>query len=986
MRHYVCTAVHTYIAYEHTHLFSSHAQSATSVHMMSKPKPTPDPPPSLVNLLQSDSTVLDYFSALQANIDYDLQVWKNEAVEGKKEINRLNKQLKKYSQRPTIADTPRTAKNDAKEVSAQNVKRKHIDVVQECMNRAQGKKKSKSEQTANDESDDDAFLLELYGEYKPEASTKVRDHGISISDESLNEHNLTESTHSCQRKIEWFSSIIVDLDQCLKKLGVNLVKSHRENKIKPDSNEHVDTKIESQPSLSMEPTRSHSKSSVRRGDVDVSVDIFTALRLSIRCRHSFSPSNFYPCYLESKDPIHPAFHCIQLICRLLSILELCSQSYFGDNKWYTELNCRAIHGKTDDLSNQENDQFTEELIIGLRGRNLMHMIMSSLEGEMCRHWSIADKHLLEKTAMLPVGELEAVPTLDNGNASRDVNVTSSVMQGRLFQLAERASIARIISSIHQTHRDYQQAASIAIHYVVQFTPIISADKYIYGPCMSLCILEALLAEEALTINTRNDTIQHRNDSRKVSWFGCFLKQLDQLSAPYNISAGSILGESLSMSVSLTAYMYTRRSYYDDVKTRGISSVELAAYSRLLERESSWLCNQSCDMDYHDTLSKKVKETLDIIYDERDMDGSAVGALSTALMLYFVLAGDLLKISNVLKNNLSRWDNGLQLNQQHQCLACISACCKAYVIVEKYLVNESTVSFIDSALPPSECLRQYIEKNDHESTEEDFMLYLCIVRCSIFLSDGNLANKAVEYILKPSRFLPDRTTAFPPHFHELQEFGSQYPLVRVINLERRSDRLRNFLHQARHEQLLVMLAVSPLFYSTQDLNKHVLFYGQHAFDGNGTHLDLEKFVSRYIASDLNLSSYVSTHWRPNDLKAFDTFARGDDSLVRMSPSERACALSHIGSWIGVERSVLGLQENAPSLSHDAANANILKLFQTSGFACGPALIPENANIPPTPVFVIMEDDALLVDRFSDRLNLLLRQLPRDFHFCSLGYGR
>jgi len=44
------------------------------------------------------------------------------------------------------------------------------------------------------------------------------------------------------------------------------------------------------------------------------------------------------------------------------------------------------------------------------------------------------------------------------------------------------------------------------------------------------------------------------------------------------------------------------------------------------------------------------------------------------------------------------------------------------------------------------------------------------------------------------------------------------------------------------------------------------------------------------------------------------------------------------------------------------------------------------MPPKPVCVVLEDDAILADRFVERLDLILAELPRDFHFCSLGYGR
>jgi GR25 family glycosyltransferase involved in LPS biosynthesis len=67
-------------------------------------------------------------------------------------------------------------------------------------------------------------------------------------------------------------------------------------------------------------------------------------------------------------------------------------------------------------------------------------------------------------------------------------------------------------------------------------------------------------------------------------------------------------------------------------------------------------------------------------------------------------------------------------------------------------------------------------------------------------------------------------------------------------------------------------------------------------------------------------------------------------------------------------------------------HVLRLFSTSGFACGPSLLHSNQSMPPAPVCLVLEDDAVMVDRFVDRLQSILDELPRDFHFCSLGYGR
>ncbi len=44
------------------------------------------------------------------------------------------------------------------------------------------------------------------------------------------------------------------------------------------------------------------------------------------------------------------------------------------------------------------------------------------------------------------------------------------------------------------------------------------------------------------------------------------------------------------------------------------------------------------------------------------------------------------------------------------------------------------------------------------------------------------------------------------------------------------------------------------------------------------------------------------------------------------------------------------------------------------------------MPPCPVALVLEDDAVLVDRFQERLDQILEELPRDFHYCALGYAR
>lgn len=166
-----------------------------------------------------------------------------------------------------------------------------------------------------------------------------------------------------------------------------------------------------------------------------------------------------------------------------------------------------------------------------------------------------------------------------------------------------------------------------------------------------------------------------------------------------------------------------------------------------------------------------------------------------------------------------------------------------------------------------------------------------------------------------------------------------------------------------------------------------YWGCHAYDGQGSHLEFDEKISELLGKKKSLSQFVRTHWRPSNLKSFDTQARIDNALVRTNPSERACALSHISSWVGVERS-LAVFYDSQNCSYNVYNSKqtILASFRISGFASGRSFLSENESMSPSPVCIIVEDDALLVDRFSDRLALLLKELPRDFHFCSLGYSR
>ena len=222
-----------------------------------------------------------------------------------------------------------------------------------------------------------------------------------------------------------------------------------------------------------------------------------------------------------------------------------------------------------------------------------------------------------------------------------------------------------------------------------------------------------------------------------------------------------------------------------------------------------------------------------------------------------------------------------------------------------------------------------------------------------------------------------------------------PSVRVINLQRRQDRMASFLSQAMHQGLWAMKGVVTPMYWLEHTNHGPTLssvLGTFAVDGSqGSPAQVEQKLTAWIQNNegkpssetpIKLNSLISPQWNPHELKTFDAFAPNDPNIsVSLSPSEKACALSHISTWKGIAASV-------PEKS--TASASAIGNFVCVGFARGEPMnapIPSSSSkLPPTPVFLVLEDDAILVDRFVDRLDKVLEELPRDFHYCSVGYAK
>jgi hypothetical protein len=145
--------------------------------------------------------------------------------------------------------------------------------------------------------------------------------------------------------------------------------------------------------------------------------------------------------------------------------------------------------------------------------------------------------------------------------------------------------------------------------------------------------------------------------------------------------------------------------------------------------------------------------------------------------------------------------------------------------------------------------------------------------------------------------------------------SNTPTLRVINLERRKDRMAAFMAQMVQESVMMIKGVARFdISSNQDADDFDdSMYGCHAFDGQGRLVEAEQRLSS-IVGDNNIDELVATHWRPNDLTPFDKDAPASKDLVRISPSEKACALSHIASWRGVLHTLSRLKQDASGGRH------------------------------------------------------------------------
>ena len=681
------------------------------------------------------------------------------------------------------------------------------------------------------------------------------------------------------------------------------------------------------------------------------------------------------------NPPHPLVSGLNSLERVMAIIDTYASKYSGfsdPDEWEKML---AAGGKYMDAENDDDWEDLESIRIGLLNRDIVNTIHSSLEGEITQHWAVVDRTArFEIVSADNDAQFEEEVQNFNHNISDEkegekfVKNFNSKNRNKLFGLLERICLANVVSSLHQYRGDLQSAAQVVFDYIISTAPSLPIEDYPrYAPALSFCVLESMLKNKS--------PLENKIAPEGDSWFSNFLIMMD-----YEMeSIKSLLNEIIE----ITAKIWRQRNCGGE-KIKGVSAAELAAYARLLQSENKWLTgigkDHACDelVTDIDLVWDSLRATsIDSTVHFSTNKSQVQACLSSQLILHLI--GNISTAMNYIEQVAEYVASTVGKERttsdfQGICLFMMS-CVATSVQLQQLKWDADCVSNLSTELVTKHinddnrlgrAMDKLILKLDCTMSMNMDSLVPSLLRSCILCSDGARAFQVARAVCKHWGSSNSRE-------RRALELISRFPIVRVINLKCREDRLKQFTTYARRFRLLTVLALSPISDETsQSSLQNSSFWNSYANNGKDIgHLAFEQRMSTILPKNKSLNDYVSTHWRPSDLRTFDTNARRDDSLVRTSVSERACALSHISSWKSVEKSIL-------SAGVHSEEDHLLQLFRISGFATGAPFLIENEGMPPTPVCVIFEDDAMLVDQFNDKLSAILKELPRDFHFCSIGY--
>lgn len=897
----------------------------------SRPSGPLPPPDALVDLLRSDSTVLEYFTSLQASLDADVEQWKSRAQRYKQECHNLKRQLRNEGK----STTRRSSASDKQKKGASFEKEKTSDNKQERLNRTNGKRPAAVANenafalSSDDDDDDDASMVEQ------------------------NDASATSPMEEDETVNDWTTyGLLLEGYNSLRQLGISLVveevaetENQQHQNVNPkDTSDSDDDEV--------------TITFIRRSNHDVVVDMMHAAHVLTRIHMHMKNSTTYPpfstdtlipcCNVES----HPAAQGKECIIQTLSIMDVYCTS-MTDSQWN-----KLFPPETAD----------DAIRVGMRDRHdLVNILLSSILGEISDMWAVSERSSTLTSEALhyqSTNEDEIIPFVGRFGAKSLV---------RLSNLAEKCLLAQVVSSILYQRDGHQEVATLMLKYIISATASFGVGDYPrLQPVLSVCVIESMLRPYLQSSHSHT------------------LTQLHPFCPSNDTNAALCMRRGIELAMRAAVGIWTTRLASSDERIADISRVEVACYDRLSKTWLSWLVNQK-DTNGISSICNEARTLLSKALNDKTHTSTERVDASIATQMSLITLGDLDTLMETFEQAVKTYspENSWIL------IACCSAFRQLQIRqIDSFRAKQGSLVVASSsvALPVlgqqiSRLLETLCENRVPSSDLVD-----TAIKCCKLLSAGEQILQLMLWLAtsKVPQFDRNQITTIISTSIGTPLVRMNAPLVRVINLKRRADRMKAFRTQAQSEGILVAKAVAKLNvddehcaripFTSEEFDTDYI-WGMHAFDGQGTMVEVTSRLSDVLGTSRDLNTLVESQWRPNDLKAFDKDARNDEKLVDLSLSECACALSHIASWKGAYRS---LTTCGPS--QDYPLEGLPFPFVISGYAHGRPLLYSNESMPPTPVCVILEDDAILVDRFVDRLSALLDELPRDFHFCSIGYSR
>lgn len=160
----------------------------------------------------------------------------------------------------------------------------------------------------------------------------------------------------------------------------------------------------------------------------------------------------------------------------------------------------------------------------------------------------------------------------------------------------------------------------------------------------------------------------------------------------------------------------------------------------------------------------------------------------------------------------------------------------------------------------------------KTLRDNFNISADFIMTAIELSDADIAGRAISKLPRGS-FPISSFTMITAH---------------VINLERRTDRYRKIMKRVMNAGILYHLACGKF----SEIDLQIALSHSKLEDNAST----SSFCHAYDANQSISFSIVEEMWDPHRISIYDKLAPKQSKLVCLTNSERACAMSHVSSWL------------------------------------------------------------------------------------------